>query len=181
MKIFSKKADLSLSINSIVILILAITMLGLGLAFMNNLFGGTTKKFQKITESIDEQQIENIKNELETKRIVLKPSQITIKKGESTYTLLGIKNDVDLSGDDTFDINYLGCTSVQKNSCDFGPKPSTFSELPLPQGQSDVIAITIDAGSSVPSDIYRYQYQIVSQVDPKKYSETVTLTVKVGI
>jgi len=36
---FTKKASLNLSINAIVILILAITMLGLGLAFMRNIFG----------------------------------------------------------------------------------------------------------------------------------------------
>jgi len=42
----NKKADLSLSINAIVILILAITMLGLGLTFMRGLFKQATAKVE---------------------------------------------------------------------------------------------------------------------------------------
>ena len=40
-----KKGSLTLSINAIVVLILAITMLGLGLSFMRNIFGGATEEF----------------------------------------------------------------------------------------------------------------------------------------
>ena len=48
-----KKADLSLSINAIVVLILAITMLGLGLLFIRNQFGGGSSKLATMTEQID--------------------------------------------------------------------------------------------------------------------------------
>ena len=44
-----KKGALNLSINAIVILILAITMLGLGLAFMRNIFGSATKEFEEVS------------------------------------------------------------------------------------------------------------------------------------
>jgi len=58
-KLFSrlptKKGSLSLSINAIVVLILAITMLGLGLAFIRNLFGGAVGKLQDIYAGLSEE------------------------------------------------------------------------------------------------------------------------------
>jgi len=51
-----KKADLSLSINAIVILILAITMLGLGLTFMRGLF---KQMESKISEAVSAQELTN--------------------------------------------------------------------------------------------------------------------------
>jgi hypothetical protein len=50
MKFFKNKklASLHLSINAIVILILAITMLGLGLGFMRNIFGKATEEFTRV-------------------------------------------------------------------------------------------------------------------------------------
>lgn len=58
-KIFSgrraKRGSLSLSINAIVVLILAITMLGLGLAFIRGLFGGAVQKLTDIYGSLGEE------------------------------------------------------------------------------------------------------------------------------
>ena len=48
-----KKADLSLSINAIVILILAITVMGLGLTFIRGLFKGATEKLGSALEATD--------------------------------------------------------------------------------------------------------------------------------
>ena len=43
-----KKAALSLSVNAIVILILAIIMLGLGVTFIKNMFGKTSAQFEEL-------------------------------------------------------------------------------------------------------------------------------------
>lgn len=65
MKIFSKriktpwlkkKGSLQLSINAIVILILAITLLGLGLGFIKGIFKGTLGKLTKIEEQLGEEE-----------------------------------------------------------------------------------------------------------------------------
>lgn len=59
MRIFSgkrsKRGALDLSINAIVVLILAITMLGLGLAFIRGLFGGAVQKLTDIYGSLNEE------------------------------------------------------------------------------------------------------------------------------
>ena len=44
----SKKADLSLSVNAIVVLILAIVMLGLALGFVKTMFGKSANQFDEI-------------------------------------------------------------------------------------------------------------------------------------
>ena len=50
-KFYSKKADLSLSVNAIVVLILAIVMLGLILGFIKTMFGKTSNQFDEIISS----------------------------------------------------------------------------------------------------------------------------------
>ena len=58
MKAFIKKkrGSLQLSINAIVILILAITMLGLGLSFIKGIFGGTVEKLKGIEKQLAEEE-----------------------------------------------------------------------------------------------------------------------------
>jgi hypothetical protein len=46
-----KKASLDLSIKAIVVLILAMSMLGLGLAFMKTIFGKATGEFKEVEGS----------------------------------------------------------------------------------------------------------------------------------
>lgn len=87
MKLFrNKKGDLSLSVNAIVILVLAITMLGLGLSFIRTMFGKTTGKLGSVIESTD----------LETKPTSENPltiqKQIELKLGEPKQIEIGFYN-----------------------------------------------------------------------------------------
>jgi hypothetical protein len=87
----NKKGDLSLSINAIVILILAITMLGLGLAFMRNIFGSATKEFQEVGGTVKKQMIDQMK---ESDKVVdLSNPKVTLKAGEQKQGFIGFKND----------------------------------------------------------------------------------------
>lgn len=49
----NNKGDLSLSVNTIVIIVLAITLLGLGLTFIQSLVGGATEKLGSFIEDVD--------------------------------------------------------------------------------------------------------------------------------
>ena len=86
-----KRGSLNLSINAIVVLILAITMLGLGLAFMRNIFGGATEEFQQTTGEIEKQMIEQMKDS--NKEISLNRPKIDIKMGDKQQIFIGLKND----------------------------------------------------------------------------------------
>jgi hypothetical protein len=86
-----KKADLSLSINAIVILILAITMLGLGLAFMRNIFGKATGEFNEVGGEVQKQMIDQMK---QTEKVVeLSGAVYELKPGEKKMAYIGFKND----------------------------------------------------------------------------------------
>ena len=85
----SKKGSLSLSINAIVVLILAITMLGLGLAFIRGLFGGAVGKLQEIYAGLSEED----KKTLEASQEEISFLQSDIKvSGREVTTPFAIRN-----------------------------------------------------------------------------------------
>ena len=55
-----RKGSLNLSINAIVVLILAITLLGLGLGFVKSMFGSATDKFEVTDQELKSQMIDEI-------------------------------------------------------------------------------------------------------------------------
>jgi hypothetical protein len=88
---FTKKASLNLSINAIVVLILAITMLGLGLAFMRNIFGSATEEFQEVSGTVQKQMIDQMK---ESNKVVdVSNSKLRMKAGERKQIFIGFKNE----------------------------------------------------------------------------------------
>ena len=87
---FTKKASLNLSINAIVILILAITMLGLGLAFMRNIFGQATGDFTEIGGEVQKQIITQMKSS--SKVVDLSGAVYKIEPGEKKMVYIGFKN-----------------------------------------------------------------------------------------
>ena len=72
-----RKGSLDLSINSIVVLILAVTLLSLGLTFINRSFGGATEQLEKSLQGISEDRKTQLREKcvddlcLETTSIVL--------------------------------------------------------------------------------------------------------------
>jgi len=91
MKIFDvkrrKKASLELSINSIVILILAITMLGLGLTFMRGLFKQISTK---VSESVSANELTNPPTT--DNPMTVAPSEITLRQGENSKVTMAFLN-----------------------------------------------------------------------------------------
>ena len=86
----SKKGALELSINAIVVLILAITMLSLGLAFMKGLFKKTTGQLEKVGEDIKNQMIEQLR--ASSAKLTLNQEDITIRRGEKQDIYFAVKN-----------------------------------------------------------------------------------------
>ena len=94
----NKKASLELSIRAIVIVVLAMTLLGLGLGFVRNMF----KDIGGLSEDISEQIRQKILDDLITndKKVAFPKTEITIDKGGSEVLTVGIRN----KGDSDF--NY---------------------------------------------------------------------------
>ena len=89
----NKRASLEISIQAIVIVILAMTLLGLGLGFIRGMFGDITKTTSTVSEQIRQQ----ITNDLITndKKISFPKTQIVMDKGGSDVLTVGIRNKED--------------------------------------------------------------------------------------
>ena len=85
-----KKGSLNLSTNAIVMLILAIVVLGLGLAFMRNIFGQATGDFTEIGGEVQKQIITQMKSS--SKVVDLSGAVYKIKPGEKKMVYIGFKN-----------------------------------------------------------------------------------------
>lgn len=96
---FNKKASLEISIQAIVIVVLAMTLLGLGLGFVRNMF----KNIGSTTEDVTEQVRQKILDDLITgdKKISFPKTEIAVDKGGSTVLTVGIRNKKDTS------LNYM--------------------------------------------------------------------------
>jgi len=85
-----KRGSLELSINAIVVLILAITILGLGLGFIRSQFGGMTKQFTGVSEEIDKELTDKIRTSGEI--LTFNKENMEVKKGVEDTFYIGISN-----------------------------------------------------------------------------------------
>ena len=98
-----KKASLNLSINAIVVIILAITMLGLGLGFMRNTFGGVSDQFKTVSEQMKQEMIESLRGS--TEGVKLSAYEVSVPRGGESTIYIGVKNSG--TGDCTHDFTTL--------------------------------------------------------------------------
>lgn len=102
---FNKRASLEISIQAIVIVVLAMTLLGLGLGFVRGMF----KNITSTTEDVTEQVRQKILDDLITgdKKISFPKTDITIDKGGSQVLTVGVRNKKDTP------LNYkMGFTAI---------------------------------------------------------------------
>ena len=163
---FNKKASLEISIQAIVIVVLAMTLLGLGLGFIKDIFGN----IKGTTEDVSEQIKEQILTDLRTgdKKISFPKSEIVLEKGGSTVLNVGIKNK------ENEELNYLIQFISQVDQDDepfeseswfqFGRPIDGFI---LPIAESHIRSIKINIPKSVPSGSYALTFDVVNiQVPP---------------
>src|SRR3989338_10120612 len=86
----SKKASLEISIQAIVIVVLAMTLLGLGLGFIKGMFGKigglTDSAFGKIDEQLQRDLVSS------NEKLVFSQTKIAVERGKSVLLGWGIKN-----------------------------------------------------------------------------------------
>ena len=91
---FNKKASLEISIQAIVIVVLAMTLLGLGLAFIRGMFRDISKTTVGVTEAVKRSIIDDLISNPE-KRISFPKTEVVIDKGGSDQLVVGIRNKKD--------------------------------------------------------------------------------------
>ncbi|RMD58293.1 hypothetical protein D6825_01335 [Candidatus Woesearchaeota archaeon] len=87
----NKRGALELSITAIVVLIIAITVLGLGIAFIKNLFGGATSQIEEQLGQVQQRLEEEF---LAQNKVIgfSKGKNIEVKLGSKEEFVIGIRN-----------------------------------------------------------------------------------------
>ena len=166
-----KKGSLELSINAIVILIMAITMLGLGLGFMKGLFSKTTGQLEKVGEDIKNQMVEQLRSS--SAKLTLNEEDITIKRGETKEIYFGIKNVEDDLG--AFNI-VVDCPNNLANPPAPPLEPTTFdSSRSLKKGEVDVQKMIINAPASAIPTTHSCELELIRGDSYAKKSFFVTV------
>ncbi len=152
-----KKGSLSLSINAIVVLILAVTMLGLGLLFMNNMMGSSMDQLSSVADSIKDQMIERIRSGNE--KLVFDSNDFEVKRSGQEEYYYGVLNQ--LQQQESFHI-YFGCDDAMSDEemekstineyVDFDYIPRT---IPLGKNEIDVQKVLIRVSPQAKATTYR--------------------------
>ena len=98
----NKKAGLQISINAIVILILAITVLGIGLGFIRGMFSQTIGQLGDVSDDIKNDMINRLRDSDE--RLALREENIEMKKSDEKTIYFGIRNEEE--DEASFDIKF---------------------------------------------------------------------------
>jgi hypothetical protein len=85
-----KKSSLNLSINAIVVLILAITLLGLGLGFITKQFGSATESFDDINQQLESEIISEMESNGEL--ITMNMKEFEVEAGSPQEFYIGVRN-----------------------------------------------------------------------------------------
>jgi hypothetical protein len=85
-----KKGSLELSINAIVIIVLAFVLLGLGLGFVRSQFKSMGSTTTQVQEQVKSQILEDLRTG--DKKISFPSQRVTIEKGSNLDLAIGVKN-----------------------------------------------------------------------------------------
>ena len=90
---FNKKASLEISVQAIVIVVLAMTLLGLGFGFIRGMFKNITSTTEDVTEQVRQRVLDDLISG--DKKVSFPKTEVTIDKGGSQVLTVGIRNKKD--------------------------------------------------------------------------------------
>lgn len=128
-----KKAALELSVNAIVILILAITMLGLGLGFVRGMFGKTSGQFEELIGAEQEPPTPTGSNP-----ITLSRENVITQANKKVVLKVGFFNPTNAAAGVTTGGDIIGC----------GVTGETFNTVSVNPQESKVFSVMFDPPAS---------------------------------
>jgi len=159
---FSKKASLDMSISTIVVVILAMTLLGLGLGFIRNMFSNITDT----TEQVNEDTKQKITDDMATsdKKVSFPRTDIVINKGDDLTLTVGIRNKRDSPL--CYRIIFEG---VEDNTGDVFDAQEWFKYKPGPEHDCEVItpaesvvkSVKLQVPKGTAGGVYLLQFKVI--------------------
>ena len=136
-----KKAAMEMSVGTIVTVVLAMTMLILGLVMIRTIFRGSTENINNIDQSV-KNEINKLFAEDDSRRIVVYPStrEISVKKGQEGGFGFSIRN-VDLEdGSFSYEVSVAeigtGCKMTEENAANLIVLGRTRNGIQISSGSS---------------------------------------------
>lgn len=170
--LFNKKASLEISIQAIVIVVLAMTLLGLGLGFIKGMF----KNIGSTTEDVSEQVRQRVLDDLVSsdKKVSFPKTEVIVDKGSATVLTVGIRNKEDL--DLTYRLRFKA-VSHQDSTGAINPLSedgleSWFqyetTDYTLKAADSDIRNIRINVPKSAASGSYFLVFEVTDESEANK-------------
>ena len=167
----NKKASLEISIQAIVIVVLAMTLLGLGLTLIRGMFKNIGETTDRVTEQVKQRVIDDLVSS--DKKVSFPSTEIYIDKGSSQILTIGVRNKKDQ--DLTYTMRFVAVSDPIGNlfaSEDaliswfkFAQPSSGAQGYILNSAESDVrnIRLEIPSSSGVISGAYVFRFEVVDQ------------------
>ena len=139
----NKKGALELSINTIIIIVLGVTLLSLGLIFVNRVFGNVEELGGSAFERA-QSELEKISGNVDEYLTVV-PSKVKVEQGSSTGVYLLVTN----LGEETLTGLEATLISYQEDvECIFLDKTESRSVRDLESGEQDKIEVLIESSNT---------------------------------
>lgn len=151
---FNKKASLEISIQAIVIVVLAMTILGLGLGFVKGMFKNISGIQETVSDQVKDQILEDLRSG--DKRISFPTSEVKIGKSDSAILGVGISN----RGDQTLKYKIQMDSQTSGGSAAWFQYSQTDSTLEPSQNEVKTIRLSIPS-TGVNSGSYLFTVKIL--------------------
>ncbi len=170
---FNKKASLEISIQAIVIVVLAMTLLGLGLGFIKGMFKNITSTTEGVSEQVKQRVLDDLIQS--DKKISFPTTEIFIERGGSQVLTVGVRNKKDVS------LNYkLAFKRISEQPPYTGTDQSIqdlvtkfvdnfqygISDYTLGAAESDIRNIRLTMPSKMPTASYFLTFKVLEQPFP---------------
>ena len=164
-----KKASLEISIQAIVIVVLAMTLLGLGLTLIRGMFKNIGETTDRVTEQVKQRVIDDLVSS--DKKVSFPSTEIYIDKGSSQILTIGVRNkkDNDLIYTMRFAAvsdpngNLYGDPDALKNWFKYAQPAGGTQGYVLNSAESDVrnIRLEIPTSSGIISGAYVFRFEVI--------------------
>lgn len=182
----NKKAAIELSIGTIVVIVLAMSMLILGLVLVRNIFTGATDNVSELNDKVKDE-IRSLFQD-EDQRVIIRLTQDTakIKQGTELGIAFGIKN-IKSGSPDSSTFRYiveLDDDAIQKN-CGVSPQTAQnwvrfgSGTMSISPGQIEFDRIVFEIPEDAPLCTTKYRIKIVDTQAPSSTYANPALIIKI--
>ena len=165
----SKRASLELSIRAVVIIVLAMTLLGLGLGFVRSMFSDIGEIREDVTDQVRQNIVDDLRNN--DKKISFPKTEVNINKGDSEILAVGVRN----KEDETLSYKMMFTPQSAPDGADLTSLGSWFQYSQdahsLPSSESDVRNIRLSVPKDAKSGSYFLTFDVMNTNTSKIYAQ----------